>query len=294
MPKKSCTVKTAAARPRVVSARRTQTKVNYSELTIGARARLLSRTAPWCAMGLSLLLTLGLMDRGVQAAYSVHTPRPASVLVSELPAPPPPPSERERLEVAVGHLDVTPDLARSELQSLFLEAQHADVLVDVASTLVEQDSAGFPGGTQGDFLRALAPSVLLASRDSAVPPSVTLAQAILESGWGRSSLARDANNLFGVKAQSHEPSVRLTGGSRYRAYGSWEESLRDHNSLLTTSPRYAAAQAHLDDWEAFLRALAPVYASSHAYVRQISGLVERYRLDRWDPLIRQVVGARSS
>jgi flagellum-specific peptidoglycan hydrolase FlgJ len=216
------------------------------------------------------------------------------VLVSELPAPPPPPSERERLDDAVAHLDVTPDLARSELQNLFLEAQHTDVLLDVASTLVQQDSDGFPGGSQGDFLRELAPSVLLAARDSAVPPSVTLAQAILESGWGQSSLARDANNLFGVKARSDEPSVRLSGGSRYRAYGSWEESLRDHNSLLATSPRYAAAQAHLDDWEAFLRALAPVYASSHTYVRSISGLVERYRLDRWDPLIREAADGRAS
>ena len=53
---------------------------------------------------------------------------------------------------------------------------------------------------QNDFLYIVATHAVRTAKVSKIPPSVTIAQAILESDWGRSLLARKANNLFGIKS----------------------------------------------------------------------------------------------
>ncbi len=65
------------------------------------------------------------------------------------------------------------------------------------------DEAGWPDGHTGEFLAAIAPSAFDAGLRYCVPPSVTMAQAALESGWGRSQLASRHHNLFGVKDFTH-------------------------------------------------------------------------------------------
>ncbi len=53
---------------------------------------------------------------------------------------------------------------------------------------------------QNAFLKMAVPGAQAAQKKWGVPASVTIAQAILESGWGASSLAKQANNFFGIKA----------------------------------------------------------------------------------------------
>lgn len=56
---------------------------------------------------------------------------------------------------------------------------------------------------QIDFIEKLAPAAQESARRFGVPASVTLAQAILESRWGQSGLAREGNNFFGIKVAIH-------------------------------------------------------------------------------------------
>ena len=79
-------------------------------------------------------------------------------------------------------------------------------------------------------------------------PSITIGQCILESGWGNSELAKNGNNLFGIKADSswNGDSVNMTTSENYddkivaafRSYSSVDESIKDHGKFLKENPRY--------------------------------------------------------
>lgn len=246
--------------------------------------KLYLRTTAWCAalsVSFLVLLTLGSIaeHRGQAAVFADPTRAP------EAAPPVTPPTEQQRLQEARLELLRSPSAGRDALVSLYGHVLDGDVLHQVVALIVGTDAPEWSGGTQGQFLRELAPAVLATARQSSVPPSVTLAQAILESGWGRSGVAREANNLFGVKASPSEKGYSPSGGSRYRVYPDWEASLAHHNELLSTSPRYAASRAYTDDWQRFLKSVAPIYATSRTYVRQVSDLVQRYRLHRWDSMV---------
>ena len=89
---------------------------------------------------------------------------------------------------------------------------------------------------------------------SGVLASLTIAQAILESGWGTSELAQNANALFGIKAdgrwsgktysketqECYDGVNYTTVTALFRAYSSWDESIADHSAFLHTGNRYAA------------------------------------------------------
>lgn len=145
-------------------------------------------------------------------------------------------------------------------------------------------------------------SAAQAARDSAavtgVPASVTVAQAILESNWGRSQLALSANNYFGMKSFSSPgpdgvvwmPSSEYDNAgqlyqtvSAFRAYESLTDSMTDHDLLLETSPRYAAAMKAAGDPKQFAALLAQAgYATDPAYADKIIALMDRYDLYQLD------------
>ena len=134
----------------------------------------------------------------------------------------------------------------------------------------------------------------IAQADEDVLPSLTVAQAILESGWGRSELAQKANALFGVKAGSawkgprmkKKTSEHICGKqveitAAFRAYGSWEESIADHNALLRGS-RYKAVQGERDYKKACRAVHAAGYATAQDYADKLIRLIEQYGLTAWD------------
>lgn len=81
-----------------------------------------------------------------------------------------------------------------------------------------------------------------------VLPSITIAQAILESGWGESSLAKDYNNLFGIKADIYWSGSSVTLettefentkiNDKFRKYDNQGGSLKDHAKFLAENKRY--------------------------------------------------------
>ncbi|MGL4913607.1 MAG: glycoside hydrolase family 73 protein, partial [Romboutsia sp.] len=81
-----------------------------------------------------------------------------------------------------------------------------------------------------------------------VLPSITIAQCILESGWGESDLSTNSNNLFGIKADKRwdGKSIDVSTSENYddkivasfRVYNSIEDSIRDHGKFLSENKRY--------------------------------------------------------
>ncbi len=141
-----------------------------------------------------------------------------------------------------------------------------------------------------EFVARVLPDAQAASRQTGVPAVYLVAHAALETGWGRSE-PRDAAgkrsyNLFGIKAgagwqgDSVEAStIEYVGGvaqrrvERFRAYGSYAESFRDHAALLANNPRYAGA-LRATDAASFSSALQKAgYATDPNYAEKLTRII---------------------
>jgi hypothetical protein len=156
----------------------------------------------------------------------------------------------------------------------------------------------FDANQQQAFLAAVVPAARQAAAATGVPASVTLAQAILESNWGRSALAQVANNYFGMKVMGtlgndgvvwlptseYDDSGNLyTTSSAFRAYKSLADSVADHVRLLSTASRYASAMQATSDPRQFAALIAQGgYSSDPAYADKLVALMDRYNLYQFD------------
>jgi len=141
-------------------------------------------------------------------------------------------------------------------------------------------------------------SVVLAAQQSqkacGIPASVTIAQAILESGWGQSKLAQEANNFFGVKAKQGEDYAEfsttefLNGRkkevmARFARYSSPVESFRAHAALLSTLPRYKPAMACAHDPGAFAKQIQLCgYSTNPSYAESLIAVIRAFDLTQYD------------
>lgn len=126
-------------------------------------------------------------------------------------------------------------------------------------------------------------------------PSVTIAQAILESAWGESTLATKANALFGIKATTSWKGETYTvntweeiNGKRvqtralFRAYEDWEQSVIDHGEFLAKLSRYANIIGNIN-YENVCKLLhTDGYATDSNYPAKLISLIRGYNLDRYD------------
>lgn len=122
-----------------------------------------------------------------------------------------------------------------------------------------------------------------------IPASITLGQAILESGAGTGPLSMQANNHFGIKCHKEwtGPSIRYTDDEEnecFRKYEDPSQSFKDHSYFLTSRPRYAELfEFQKDDYKSWAYGLkAAGYATDKAYPDKLIGLIERYQLGRFD------------
>jgi flagellum-specific peptidoglycan hydrolase FlgJ len=125
--------------------------------------------------------------------------------------------------------------------------------------------------------------------NTGIPGSITLGQAILESGAGTGPLSVQANNHFGIKCHKEwtGPSIRYTDDTENECFRKYEEpsgSFKDHSYFLTSRPRYASLfQLGKDDYAAWARGLkAAGYATDPKYPEKLIGLIERYQLGKYD------------
>ena len=122
-----------------------------------------------------------------------------------------------------------------------------------------------------------------------IPASITLAQGLLESGAGQSTLARKSNNHFGIKCGSdwrgktfsHDDDAR---GECFRAYKHPKESYEDHSKFLAGRSRYASLfKLKITDYKGWARGLKKAgYATNPRYADLLIGIIELYELHKYD------------
>ncbi|MGQ4574045.1 LysM peptidoglycan-binding domain-containing protein [Leuconostoc pseudomesenteroides] len=152
--------------------------------------------------------------------------------------------------------------------------------------------------TQAAWLNTAVADAKAATAGTGVLASVTVAQAILESGWGQSTLASAPYyNLFGIKqGTGWQVSIVNMNTSEYvngkwvtvlapfRSYSSQMASFQDHTNFLLTNSRYAAnGVINAKNYVAMANGLqAAGYATAPTYASTLISLVERYNLQSLD------------
>jgi flagellum-specific peptidoglycan hydrolase FlgJ len=156
-------------------------------------------------------------------------------------------------------------------------------------------AAPVPGVSQQAFISEVAPGAVATQRRYGIPAAVTIAQAIDESGWGQSVLARQDKNLFGIKGtgpagsdslptEEYENGQWVATTAQFRVYHNFAESISDHGELLATSGYYTQAMAERNDPNSFAESLTGVYATNPEYGTDLIQLMQQYDLYRYDVL----------
>ncbi|WP_111643286.1 flagellar assembly peptidoglycan hydrolase FlgJ [Marinimicrobium alkaliphilum] len=154
-----------------------------------------------------------------------------------------------------------------------------------------------PGGktaalnSPAEFVEHLTPYAEQAAEQLGVDPSVLLAQAALETGWGRHVIhtreGDNSHNLFNIKADrrwdgdsvnvstlEYRNGVAQQERADFRRYDSYAESFADYVEFLQNNPRYQQALSVADDADAYARELQNAgYATDPAYADKISRIM---------------------
>src|SRR5690554_910874 len=134
-----------------------------------------------------------------------------------------------------------------------------------------------------------------------VPASITLSQGILESGFGNSKLAIQANNHFGIKCHDWNGDTFLKDDDKrnecFRKYRDAAQSFEDHSLFLTSRSRYSTLfELEITDYKAWAKGLKTAgYATNPTYDKKLIDLIERYNLDQFDKVSRlELIAAKES
>ncbi|KRO00445.1 glycoside hydrolase family 73 protein [Companilactobacillus kimchiensis] len=148
------------------------------------------------------------------------------------------------------------------------------------------------------FVKKVAPYAVDLGREYSVLPSITIAQAILESNWGTSSLASQYNNYFGIKGEDpsntkvlqtkeYTDGQWITINGRFRVYSDFRESMKDHTKLLVNgttwnSQQYKQVLQSKDYIEAAVALQTDGYATDPGYTTKIIRIIQKYNLKKYD------------
>ena len=148
------------------------------------------------------------------------------------------------------------------------------------------------------FIERLVPHAQELQDGYGVLPSIILGQAILESNWGKSTLASKYNNLFGIKAYGDQKKVSLetkefvneewiTIQGDFKVYDSWEQSMDDHTQLFVQgvdwNPALYEKVITATNYQEAAQALQESgYATDPGYAQKIIQVIETYQLNQYD------------
>jgi flagellar protein FlgJ len=159
------------------------------------------------------------------------------------------------------------------------------------ATTPSSTASSCPGAAQQlQFAQSLWPEAQQAARQLGVSPVSLVAQAALETNWGRSmpraAGGSSSNNLFGIKAgatwsggsvqsttQEYDSGTASAVKAQFRSYSSAGQCFQDYVSLLQSNPRYASALGTGADTQAFATALqSGGYATDPAYATKLGAV----------------------
>jgi flagellar protein FlgJ len=170
-----------------------------------------------------------------------------------------------------------------------LSPQSAAPQAPISAAAIPADAAAVPAPAR-EFVNRLWSHANEASRATGIPAHFMIAQAALETGWGRSELrfsdGTPTYNLFGIKAGrnwqgavAEATTTEYVNGvaqktvERFRAYSSYAEAFRDYANLLTSNPRYAAV-VNQQDAAGFARGLQKAgYATDPMYAAKLERII---------------------
>lgn len=188
----------------------------------------------------------------------------------------------------------TSDAASSASQAAAATTTVAAANTDTASNQVDLSSLYFSSNAKSqNFIESVAQGAINGWTKYGVLPSVTVAQAILESGWGQSALSTQAHNLFGIKGSYNGQYVTMqtrevyNGQSYYiydnfRKYANNSESVEDHGNFLYSNSRYANLLGDQSYASVARKLQADGYATDPSYASSLIRLVEMYNLTQLD------------
>lgn len=190
---------------------------------------------------------------------------------------------------ALGAVNIpTPRAPLSASREYAAPAQPAAATSTTAARPSQSQSSAADQARQ--FIASILPSVQAAARQLGVTPVAILAQAALETGWGRHT---PGNNVFGVKAgpgwngatvqsltQEFSDSVASVGSAAFRAYQTVSESVQNYAALLAR-PRYQAVRGQGNDISAFATALQRSgYATDPQYAAKLVAIARSPRMQQ--------------
>ncbi|SEN32042.1 flagellar assembly peptidoglycan hydrolase FlgJ [Nitrosomonas marina] len=135
------------------------------------------------------------------------------------------------------------------------DVKKPDASISTNNTVTHEEPAKSGSDKTADFINTLMPHANNAAETTGIPAHFMLAQAALESGWGKYEIRHPDNspshNLFGIKAGSswkgetvetitteYINGIPQKSIEKFRAYSSYEEGFRDYANLLSNNPRY--------------------------------------------------------
>ncbi|HEY8159423.1 MAG TPA: flagellar assembly peptidoglycan hydrolase FlgJ [Methylobacter sp.] len=152
-----------------------------------------------------------------------------------------------------------------------------------------------------EFVRRLHPLAVLAAKELGVEPKVILAQAALESGWGR-SVIKNSNggnsfNLFNIKADKSWPGkqaqvatlefdqgIAKKVNAGFRSYDSFEDSFRDYVDFIKSNPRYGDALKKAGNAEQYMHELQRAgYATDPKYADKVMSIYQGNTMAEFEP-----------
>ena len=173
-----------------------------------------------------------------------------------------------------------------------------------SSTMYNEDvSSATTRNTQQNFIQSIANDAQLLASQNNLYASVMIAQAIVESGWGKSTLASYPNhNLFGIKGHYNGQSVTLptleylngkwvTVQAAFRKYPSYKESLEDNAKILRTTSFQPGVYYYSGAWKSNTKSykeatawLTGRYATDPNYGSKLNTIIETYNLTKYDSI----------
>jgi flagellum-specific peptidoglycan hydrolase FlgJ len=143
------------------------------------------------------------------------------------------------------------------------------------------------------FIATVKPGAIATMKSRSILASLSIAQAILESGWG---VHAPGNNLFGIKANGWKGKTQLLTTTEYvngktvtikasfRVYDSWAESIDDHAVFIVSNSWYKNLIGCKDFKLVCQNIQKDGYATDPYYAQSLISLIEKYKLNQYDAI----------